>query len=492
MWMRLFSKIVFSTLCLAFTCGLQTSKAADPASAEYSNDNSKIFWIVHISDTHIGSEWHDEDSRFFWLIQEALPIIRPELVVNTGDLCDGSKNGIPATGQTEGEWSRYKEILDISGLPADYYVDIPGNHDGYGDPGMTYYLEWSMNGSNFNKTTRALNLEFPFGNYFVFGSATPDEEGRLLIESPEYSQAELDEMEAELSANEDAELIFVFGHHRADQPENVTQARGIWSQYGAVYFHGHSHVYKEYMQDGIMVHEVNSLGKATGDNVAVIAVDNNYIAYDVTDSDDPWPFIVVTAPADIYLRDGEEHPYSYSVCNSAEANPVRALVFDRVLDLNVTFRVDDGPKIDMVQNEVVPMLWEGIWDTRDLPEGEVELVVSAEGTEFRSRTITVRVDDVPCPDPYQPQDGGDQDGSADDGTVNDGGEVYDAQMDADSEDGQSDQNPVDADGGFADSDQTPAAGGCGCATQNSSRPYLPLLLVLLINFVFLNIRRQRS
>ncbi|MBW1811601.1 MAG: hypothetical protein JRJ87_25665, partial [Deltaproteobacteria bacterium] len=108
---------------------------------------------------------------------------------------------------------------------------------------------------------------------------------------------------------------------------------------------------------------------------------------------------MVTAPAGIYLESGEEHPYSYSVCNSGEFNPVRALVFDKQLDLNVTFKVGDGPAIDMVQNEVVPMIWEGIWDTRGLIEGEIELVVTVEGTKTRSRTITVRLADVPCPEP---------------------------------------------------------------------------------------------
>jgi metallophosphoesterase superfamily enzyme len=468
--------------------------AADPHGAVYSGDASRLLWIMHISDTHIGTEWYNEDDRFSWGLQDAVFIIQPDLIVNTGDLCDGSINGIPATGQGEDEWSLYRQIVDDAGMTVDYYIDIPGNHDLYGDPGLSFYLGWSLNGSTFGATTRSLLMEFSFGKYFIYGCATPGEDGKIFVDTHEFSQAELEEMQAELTANDDSRLIFVFGHHPPNQPDNAEQAREIMKEHNAIYFHGHSHVYDEYLYNDILTFEVDSLGKATNDNLAVIAVDNDYVAYDVTSSDDPWPFIVVTAPADVRLKSGDEHPYAYPVCNTGEANPVRALVFDAAEVTEVTCRLGDGPGTALVQDQRRPMLWTGFFDSRGFPEGEVELTVAATGSQQRSRTIRVLLADVPCLDAVEP-DGGVQDGG--DGDANDfpeRDEVDPGDSEAEDRDAGGDDAGIGdigaGDAAGADDAPLPAdepdagggvLGGGGCMCESTSGPGLfwPGLLVLL-------------
>jgi 3',5'-cyclic-AMP phosphodiesterase len=479
-----------SGLAVVFFVALSatSSLAADPASAAYSNDASRIFWIMHISDTHIGTEWYDEDSRFFWALQEALPVIQPELVINSGDLVDASISGIPASGQVEDEWSRYREIVDISGLPADFYIDIPGNHDLYGDSWFSYYLQWSLSGSTYNTTTRSLELGFPFGDYFIYTCATPGDEAKPFLDPAAFSQDELDEMQGELSAHDGDELIFVFGHHRPDQPDNADQARAMWRQHGAIYFHGHSHKYDSYLNDGVLAYEVNSLGKSTQENLAVIAVDNNYVAYAVTDSDDPWPFIVITAPADRVLQSGEDDPYAYQVCNSGEDNPVRALVFDRQPVTAVSFSVEGGESVAMTRDTQLPILWHGSFDTRGLAAGDVSLTVNAEGTKARQRSITVTLADVPCPEPWQPADGGIQDGDVQDGD----GSLADQGPDAGKDAGEDAGLPVDSDqpdGGQTTDQGHPASEGCGCSTNH---PASGLLLGLLLCLLLLLPRSRRK
>ena len=392
-------------LLLAFTAifgPLFGQAKASPNNAVYSHDPTRIFWILHLSDTHIGTEYYQEDDRLHWALQEAIPVIQPELVVVTGDLVDGSLYGIPVSGQSEKEWSLYRELLDQAALPNDYYIDLPGNHDLYGDPGFRFYLDWSLSG----QTTRTRYLQFPFGNFLVYGCSTPDEAGDILIEHPEFSEAELDELESVLNLHHDADLIFVFGHHGPHQPQGSDVARWIMQQHQAMYFHGHSHVYETYLMDDLLTHQVDSLGKATRENVALIAVDNNWVAYAVTDSADPWPFIVISAPANSRLSSNEQHPYAYSVCNTAPANPVRALVFDLQALSKVTFQAGDEPEVEMHQDPQNPMLWSGEWDTRDLSEGELTLWVHAWGTRQRSQQIQVRIADVECPTEPEPPDAG--------------------------------------------------------------------------------------
>jgi len=465
------STVAVACLLLLFSLSV---RAADPSSAVYSNDAERIFWIMHISDTHIGTEWYDEDSRFFWALREALPIIQPELVINGGDLIDASIAGVPASGQVEEEWSRYREIVDISGLPADFYIDIPGNHDLYGDSWLSYYLQWSLSGSTYNTTTRSLDLSFPFGNYFIYTCATPGDEAKPFTDTKAFSPDELDEMQSQLSAHDGDELILVFGHHRPDQPDNADQARAMWRQHGAIYFHGHSHEYDAYVNEGVLAYEVNSLGKSKQDNLAVIAVDNNYIAYAVTDSDDPWPFILVTAPADRVLHSGEANPYAYQVCNTGENNPVRVLVFDRQPVTAVHFSVDGGESVAMTRDAELPVLWHGSWDTRGLAAGDVSLAVSAEGTKARGRTITVSLADVSCPEPYQPPDGGMQDA---DGGIADPGP--DAGQDANDDAGTT-ADSGESDGGEANDEGHPAGGGCGCSTDRKAGGLSFVLLFCLL------------
>ncbi len=397
---------------------------ASPADAYYTADPNRLFWIVHVSDTHIGTDWYNEDGRFFWMLQEALPIIQPALVVVTGDLVDGSRNGIPTTGQDREEWQRYRAMLDQTGLSADFYVDLPGNHDTYNDD-LSYYREWSLNGSTYGKTTRAMLLEFDFGTYFLYGCSTPGDSAGPFVDPAGFSQTELDEMQQMLEGNTDANLILVFGHHPPSDPDRADEARAMWRQAGAQYFHGHTHLYEEYIYDGIVTRQVNSLGKSRNDNLAVIAIDGDFITYEVTGSDDPWPMIVITAPADARLQSGDENPYAYPVPVNCPGAPVRALVFDSVPVERVWMSAGGGPDIELRQDENRPMLWLGEWSTNGLSGGEMQLVVSASDGRTRSRSITVRLETgIACPGPWEPDgepadEAGTEPAEADGGTPDD-------------------------------------------------------------------------
>lgn len=486
--------------CLLFACLLlvATPTRADPSAAYYAPGPDRLFWLVHVSDTHIGTDWYNEDGRFFWLFQEALPIIQPELVINTGDLVDASKNGIPASGQDEGEWRRYREIVDQAGVPAEFYIDLPGNHDTYNDD-LSYYLQWSLNGSTYGKTTRALLLEFDFGTYFFYGCATPGDSAGPFVDPAAFSQEELAEMSGLLSGNADANLILVFGHHPPGDPDRSDEARALWRQYGAQYFHGHVHLYDEYIYDGILTREVDSLGKSKRENLALLAIDGDFVTYEVTDSDDPWPLVVITAPADARLKNGDPNPYAYAVAPDCVTAPVRVLVFDSVPVNTVTFQAGSGAGVAMEQDPVRPMLWLGQWDTSGLESGEIELTVTAGGSQNRSRSIKVLVDaSGQCPEPWQPPDGGSGDadgGDADGGSDGSAGDPdgYDDTgngdyqgADANDADEYGDANQVGDGGVYGGADNRVAAdSGCGCAGNRPSPP--GLLLLLLLTYL----RRQR-
>ena len=484
----------YSCLAVAFLLAGALSARADPGAAYYGADPHRLFWLVQVSDTHIGTDWYNEDGRFYWLLQEALPIIQPELVINTGDLVDASKNGIPASGQDLGEWQRYRGIVDQAGVPADYYIDLPGNHDTYDDD-LSYYLEWSLNGSTYGRTTRALLLQFDFGSYFLYGCSTPGDSARPFLDPAGFSQEELEEMGEMLEGNADANLVLVFGHHPPGDPDRADEARALWRGAGAQYFHGHIHAYEEYLYDGVLARQVNSLGKAKHENLALIAVDGDFLTYEVTDSDDPWPFLVITAPADARLESGDPNPYAYAVAPDCAAAPVRALVFDNAPVTAVTCRAGSGPEAALERDPDRPMLWRGAFDTTGLAAGEVELTVTASGSQTRSRSIKVLLDAAgACPEPWHPPDGGpDGDGGAtgdgDDGSADGGGnDAADLGADAGVTDDAGAGPEAGRDGGDGEADAaddgadgSPGAGsGCGCGTAPGAGGTWFLLLLLLL------------
>ncbi len=461
--------------------------AAHPEAAAYTWDASKIFWFMHISDTHLGTEFYSEDARFRWALEEAQAVIEPLFVVNTGDLVDGSPNGVVTSGQDEGEWQLYRSILDDTGMTPDFYIDIPGNHDAYGDADLAYYLQYSLHGSTEHKLTWSMELDLGFGQYFFYGTATCGEDGARFLEHPEITDEELQEMASELQAHDGHRLIFVFGHHPIRTPANGDQAHALLEQHKAFYFHGHVHEYKSYLDGQVCTYEVGSLGKQTTRNLAVVAVDNDAVSYAATDSDNPWPLVVVTAPVASRFTNGDPNPYAYEVCNTAAAVPVRALVFDVNTISAVTVSAGATQDGALVQDAANPHLWTGSFDPRGLGVGEAELTLTAYGSEPRTVIVPFRVGTDACPAP--PGDAGpSEDAGGDAGIPEDGGgwedaRTPDAGVDAEAlEDGQvTDASAPDGATGSWGRDQ-----GCGCRqTTPTHAIWLGLMFLWLA-------RRQRA
>jgi len=457
--------------------GGTNARAADPLAARYSHDASAIFWLMHISDTHIGAsaaEGPNATPHFEFALGEAYTAIYPAVVIVTGDLCDASNGVIPAFGQFDAEWMEYRSVIDTAGMSTDLFIDIPGNHDAYGENSagsLIHYLTWSLNGSTFASTTRSMVLDFPFGRYLLYGTSSPNDGSPPFVEHPEFSLPEIADMDAVLTANATATLALTFGHHPVGGHDNSDLVIDLLQQHQAFWFHGHRHDYGSYAEHFLYNAEVDTLGKGNVDNIAIIAVDNDALSYAATDVDDPWPFVVVTTPADRRLDSGDDNPYAYDVCNTATDNPVRALVFDANPVSNVTFSVAGGTEVPMIQDGVEPRLWHGVWDTTGLAVGETTLTVTAVGNSTRSREVNVMLADVTCPTVGPQPDAGVADAGPPDAAGPDAGADATASEDASA--------PA------PDAGDPPGANkaGCGCRSAPSPAGLLPLLVLLVLGLL---------
>ena len=391
---------------MALAVGLcaATASAAGPSSAHYARGTDGMFWFLHVSDSHIGTDpiqGPHASEHLQFALQDAVDAIDPAFVVNTGDLTDGSRMHVPALGQDQAQWDEYKQICGAAGMDSSFYFDPPGNHDGYDDIGLTFYLANSIQGQANGVPYSSWVVDTPVGQYYFFGFDTAGNGSQSFVEAPDFTNEEILALDAGLQQHAGAELSFALGHHRLDEPANNAEAIGLLT--GAdvgFYLHGHTHAYSEYLSGGgsIVSNEVNSLGKGDTDNIAVGVVDHNAFIYRAKDVTAPWPFVIITAPVSQQLRGGsEDNPYVYTVCRDRTDNPVRAAVFAPTLPSDVQAEIIGGPTTAMYLVEGSSSIWYALVDTTSVSAGQHSIIVTATaGSDTAQDIIQATFVDGPC------------------------------------------------------------------------------------------------
>lgn len=431
--------LLCSLSALALAAVTSTAFAAGPSSARYARGTSNVFWFMHISDLHVGvpsilgphAEEHVELA-----FQHAADVIKPAFIMATGDLVDGSRNNIPTSGQEQSEWNDYKDLYTQAGMTPDYYFDLPGNHDGYGDKGLTYYLANSLQGQANNALYTAWTVTMPMGEYLFVGLNSAGE-GGTIFNNPQahFTDDEVVEFEGLLSTYSNAQLVIVGAHHPLDNAVNgdaiTSLIKGVG---GGYYLHGHNHERRNYLSGDnfIVVNELKSVGRDDTDNVAVGVVDNNAFVYRSTSTAELWPLVIITAPVARDLEGGVRNPFAYSVCRDRTDNPVRALVFADAAPARVVAQIGPSPAAELLPTGV-DNLYEGVVDTSGIATGVQEVTVTAEvGSVMAFHRISVDFVPGPCSelpaDPVAPDAGVD---APDDAPLDDAGVDPDSSVDPD-------------------------------------------------------------
>jgi hypothetical protein len=414
---RVLHIVFIVVLCL---CSYTPLYAGDPHSAYYSPDTDKLLWFIHSSDTHIGTRGTVDTTNLTWLVGTANTAINPSFIVVSGDLTNctnGNWLDYP-DGPYQTEWDSYKNILSNAGVNASFYFDIPGNHDAYNDATFAYYRANSIQGRATGTTQVSWTRTGAWGKHHFLGIATPDNTGAAFSIFPPYGDnpgldsSELSFISNQLTANQDANITMIFGHHplaatgdSTDTYLNYGKAQfvSLMNNYGAsLYGYGHTHAssqafYSATMTEGVFYFNVSALGKDSPNQYAVTAIDCNGIS-SVIRTVGSWPVVLITAPMDRRLG-GIVNPYAYAV-PKANSNPIRALVFDPASVTQVHFRINSGTWQPMTVAPGNSRLWQGVWNASALAEGEYTIEVQATtGSGTTSHTITTYVQLMAPPAP---------------------------------------------------------------------------------------------
>ncbi|MFH1436036.1 MAG: metallophosphoesterase [Pseudomonadota bacterium] len=464
----------FAVLILMLMQG-KPVEAGDAYSPMYTDDPSKVFWFVHVSDLHIDTLFSGTEESFLeWVVTDCFDVVEPEFVVATGDLTDSTIGIVYGQGPLEEEWDMYRNIIDTAGMAPGVYYDIIGNHDAYGDEGASFYLSRSVTGQDQGTTQPHWWLELPFGTYHFLGIATTCNDWvQWPSDNTNITSEEFDEIHANLEMDTDSRLTIAMGHHNYTTAAGGVRVDDLFAAYDVpLYIHGHEHEYGIRLSNrNVVMGRVSSLGQTVDEqNVCFWAVDSDCISHTCFSAAAPWPVVIITAPVDAMLgvNDDLSNPYAPVVSTECDEAPLRILAFDAEPITFITFEWDTGEEGEFEQSGEIDAQWQAEFDATGFEPGIHDLTVEISGTATRQFAAQVMFSDCACNLSGEPGEGDcyevdDFEPAAEDAPEPVAEDEEDASVDAadmvETEDAQQDtagDTDEDEDGGDV------SGGGCSC------------------------------
>ena len=341
-----------------------------------------LTWL-HIGDLHLKgrTDPHGRNLQQIVAHAAALPAGSLDFVLLPGDNAD---NGTPA---------QYRLVRDgLAPLELPVHI-LPGDHDI--EPGNldAFHAVLGARKLPYAGTVRGHRCLF----LDVVSSGTGGPDFRL-----GQAQADWVEQETDAAAGQD---VAIFMHtYPADLREGAERIGAVLSRpHVTCVDMGHTH-YNELSNDGGTIFMA---ARSTGQieegppGFAIATVDGGCVAWRFKALDQPWPFVLITQPADMR--------FSTVRSRAAESLTVRARVLGDAPILAVTLHADDGPLQALQPVAGQP----GMFEVRlDAPARRI----TVQATDAASRTDRDRID--PAPDGFQPPE------TAADGSDNDSIEAW--------------------------------------------------------------------
>ncbi|RNA06800.1 BRO1 domain-containing BROX, partial [Brachionus plicatilis] len=358
---------------------LDDSQNGDFFRNSLADSDSHLIWFVQITDLHI-SIFHDQSriNQFEYFVRSILSLIKPKVVLASGDLTDAKDRNMMGSGQNEQEWRTYQKIVIDSGVSKfTKWLDVRGNHDNFDvhqkNDNTNFYLKYGIT-KNTEKSFK-YDLKLPNGEKYSFigidGCIEPGPR-RPYNFFGKLEDEDLKQIEKFSASSHESNGTIWFGHFPTSTIHSTINLHHLLKN-GVAYLCGHLHTLAGLLPSMYSRHSNGLLELELGDwkdnrMFRILAFDSGIFSFRdfkvSSNLNKNSIFILITNPKDIQFKTNREPFY-----RARYSTHIRFLVFSRHRISSAKVFIDDLPKGQAVRANNSEFLFTLEWNSFEYSSG---------------------------------------------------------------------------------------------------------------------------